>query len=529
MKIHSIVCLFFLLLLCSCQKKTETNRQQVRLNIGTEPPTLDARKASDTVSITMIKMCFEGLMRRAQDGSFEYGIAEKYEATEDKIHYIFYLRDANWWDGVKITAHDFEQTWKIILNPAFPSPFSNDLYVLKNGEAAKKGLCPLDEVGVKALNDQTLEITLDHPCPYIIDLISSHSFLAVPIHIAKKYPNWAENAGDHFVGNGPFKLTKWRHHNQLIFEKNPDYWDKDAVLIEEINFSIIPDEMTELNMYESGELDWAGCPLSNLPADALYALKKQNRLHCYPMAGVYYYVFNIKEPPFNNVNLRKAFTLAINRKDIIENITQSGQISATGFVPPIIRKQEIDFFKDHDLVEAKRLFDLALKEMGLDIQELPPITLSYNTTSGHHRIAQAIAQGWHKAFGVKIVLSNKEWKVFLDELSHGQFQVARMGGVSSFNDPISFLNLFRYENSCNNFSAWTNLEYSSLLDQADRTTDPVKRESILLEAEKIFLGEMPVAPIYFYTGSYLKKPHLKNISVTEFAEIDFKNGYLEKK
>lgn len=487
---------------------------------------MDPRKATDTTSISLIKMSFEGLLRR--EGSINaLGIAKSYSMSDDLCKITFILRDAEWWDGQKIRAQDFEESWKMILNPEFPSPFSNDLYVIKNGEAAKKGLCSLDQVGVKSIDDTTLEVTLEHPSPYILDLISSHSFLPVPYHIVSKNPNWADEAGQLYVGNGPFKLKSWRHHNHVIFEKNENYWDKDAVKLETIHFTIIPDETTELNMFESGDLHWAGNPLSTLPSDALQALKEQNRLNICPMAAVYYYVFNVKEAPFNNLHLRKAFAYAINRQEIVDNITQTDQVAATGFVPDIIRKYKIDYFQDADIEKAQWHFEKALEEMGLTQETFPPITLSYNTTAGHHRIAQAIAQQWYQAFGVKIILSNKEWKVFLDELAHRQFSVARMGGVASYNDPIAFLHLFRYEDSCHNVTGWTNPAFTALLDEADRTLDQTRRDQILREAEKIFIDEMPIAPIYYYTGSFLQNPKLKNVSTTEFFEIDFKYAYLE--
>ncbi len=511
---------------CGCQKKSTISRQVIHLNIGTEPPTLDARKASDTTSISLIKICFEGLMRRSQDQGFEKGMAEQVEISKDQKTYTFFFKKACWSDGQPVTAQDFEGTWKDILNPSFPSPFSNDLYILKNGEAAKKGLCALDQVGVKALDARTLQVELEHPSPYFFDLISTHSFLAVPQHIVKSHPEWADHAGIHFVSNGPYKLEEWRHHHEIVFKKNDLYWDKEVVSIEKIDFTIIADEMTELNMFESGQLDWAGHPLSSIPTDALQALK--GRLNIYPMAAIYYYIFNVNTPPFNNVHLRKAFTLAINRREITQNITQMEQTVATAFVPTVIRARPISYFKDNDVEEAKRLFDLALKEMGHTKETFPPIILSYNTMAAHHRIAQAIAEHWQQLFGVKVELKNMEWKVFLDQLSHKQFQVARMGGVAAYNDPIAFLHHFRYPNSMYNFAGWANPTFTALLNEADLIADEARRTELLEQAERIFIDEMPIAPIYFYTGGYLRNQNLKNVALSEFAEIDFKYAYLER-
>lgn len=528
MKILISICLLFFALV-GCQKKShpfDENRQVLRMNIHTEPPTLDARKATDTSSISIINTCFEGLMKRAKDGSIHPAIANKFKVSEDNLTYTFYLRDAKWWDGKPVTARDFENTWKTILSPNFGSGFANDLYVLKNARPAKIGEVSTDEIGVRAIDSKTLIVELEKPVPYFLDLIATHSFLAVPMHIATQYSHWADNCGPHFVGNGPYILDKWKHHNFMKLIKNPHYWDRDSVLLDEIELTIIEDETTELNMFESGELDWAGSPLSTLPTDALQALAADNRLQTYPLSGTYYYIFNVREPPFDNLNFRKAFALAINRQTIIDNITQSDQSPATSFIPPTIWKVE-SHFKDNDLAEANHLFDVALKEMGYTRQTLPTITLIYNTSSAHHKIAQAIQEQWFQAFGIRVKLANKEWKVFLDELSHKQFQVARMGGIASFKDPVTFFDLYKYPDSCNNFSGWSNPQFTHLIETAEKTTDPAKREEFLRAAEKIFMAEMPIAPIYYYTGTYVKKGYVKGILLTELSEADFKFAFLE--
>lgn len=525
-----ITCLCLALCLAfGCKKKTspiDENKQILRVNIHTEPPTLDARKATDTSSISVIHMCFEGLLKRGKGGEVQSAIAQDVKISEDKKVYTFTLRPAKWWDGKPVTAQDFELTWKTVLDPNFPSGFANDLYVIKNGHQAKMGLVPLNEVGVKALDAKTLQVELEYPIPYFLDLVASHSFLAVPHHITSVYPNWADGSGSLFVGNGPYKLTKWRHHNFIRLEKNDLYWDKETVSLQEIDMSIIEDPTTELNMFEAGELDWAGYPLSNLPTDALQALASTGRLNTLPISGTYYYAFNVKVAPFNNVNFRKAFSLAINRMTIIENITQSNQAPATGLIPPTIWKVDTHF-QDNDVQEARRLFALAMKEMGYTPETMPRITLIYNTCENHHKIAQAIQEQWFQAFGIRVKLANKEWKVFLDELSHGQFQVARMGGVAGFNDAMTFFDQYKYLNHSNNFTGWSNPKFTELLETAERTANAEEREKMMREAEKILISEMPIAPIYYYTGTYVKKNYVKGIELTEFNHGDYKFAFLE--
>jgi len=517
------------LVFCGCQKKMrpiDENKQILRLNIHTEPPTLDARKAIDTSSIAIINMCFEGLMKRGKDGAVKPAVASSVEISEENTVYVFRFRDSKWWDGKPVTAYDFETTWKTILSPKFPSGFAPELYIIKNGMQAKSGQVDLDEVGVKALDAHTLRVELDHPIPYFLDLVASHSFLAVPRHITKLSPHWADDSNSLFVGNGPYKLVEWKHHNNITLEKNEYYWEANKVTLEEIHLYIVQDEMTELNMFESDELDWAGQPLSTLPTDALQALSAEQRLHTYPMTGTYYYIFNVTQPPFDNLNFRKAFSLAIDRKAIIDNITQSKQMPATSFIPPTIWQVD-PHFEDNDVKEAKQLFSIALEEMGYTKETLPVITLIYNTSSAHHKIAQAIQEQWFRTFGIRVKLANMEWKVFLNELAHKQFQVARMGGVGTFNDPMTFFDLYKYPDSSNNYSGWSNVVFTSLIEEAEMTVDPIQRELLLRQAEKIFMDEMPIAPIYYYTGSYIKKKYVKGIELSEFSDANFKFAFLE--
>lgn len=515
------------LILIGCGKKDKSYRptsQELRLNLHSEPPTIDPRKATDTVSISILNLCFEGLTRTDPSGKPIPAAAEKIDISHDKKRYTFTLRDAKWSDGKPVTARDFETTWKTMLDPAFPCEFASDLYIIKNGKAAKSQKCSLDEVGIKALDDKTLQVDLEYPIPYFLSALATHTFFATPEHITSAYPNWTD---EHYVGNGAFQIKEWRHHNSISMEKNPEYWDRDNVKLEKVLFTLVEDETTELTMFENGELDWAGYPLSNLPTEALPTLAQNGELNSYNIAGTYYYIFNTKAFPFTNVNIRKAFSLAINRQAIVSNVTQMGQTPAMSLIPPTMWRDSSPYFKDNDLIEAKRLFALGLDELGITASELPELTLSYNTLVGHHKIAQAIQEQWNQAFGVRVKLENKEWKVFLDELRHHKFQVARMGGLANINDPITFLDFYRYLSSSNNHSQWNNPKFSELLEQADVTADEEKRISLLKAAEKVLMDDMPIAPIYFYTGVYLKKPYVKGIHLSDLNDLDLKWAYVE--
>lgn len=509
----------FLLLLTSfaCQGGSEQKRdgQELRLNIHTEPPTLDPRRATDCVSIFVIKQCQEGLMQRGHDGKPKPGLAERFEVSAEGTLYTFYLRDAAWSDGKPLTAHDFERSWKTLLDPTFPSEQAFELYLLKNGKAAKENKAPLESVGVKALDAKTLRIELEHPAPYFLSLITIHPFFPIP------------DPFDPYISSGPFRLKQWRHFDELTLEKNPSYWDAEKVRLETVHLCVIEDDQTELNLFESGQLDWAGHPFSNLPNDALPELHKRYTIHNLPLDATYLYSFNTQAYPFTNVNFRKALSLAIDRQTIVTNIGMSGQIPSTGLVPPTMWDEQPAPYFEENLERAQELFAKALDELGTTIEKLPPITISYNTMIGHHKIAQAIQQQWKRAFGLDVQLQNKEWKVFLDDVGHGNFQVARGGSSASIDDPIDFLDTFIYPTSNRNVSNWGNPEYTRLITLAKHTNDAKVRLQILRDAEKLLISEMPIAPIYTYRGTFISKPYVKNVYISHLGDMDIKHAYIE--
>lgn len=520
--------IILLLLLSGCGENNKAYRpasQEIRLNLATEPPSIDPRKAMDTTSLAVINLCFEGLTRSCPGGKMALAAAEKVDISPDQKRYIFTLRNAKWSDGTPVTANDFEKTWKTVLDPAFPSDYANDLYFILNAKAAKTHLCPVDEIGIAALDEKTLRIDLEHPTPYFLEILSTPSFFATPDHIIKQYRTWTI---EHYVGNGPFAMKEWKSHDRIILEKNPHYWDKENTKLERITFAMVEDQATELAMYENGELDWAGSPFSYLPTEALPSLSKNRDLHDHKISAVYYYIFNTQAFPFQNVNMRKAFSLAINREAIVANITQMEQSPAMGLIPPTMWQENLPYFKDGDTQEAKRLFKQGLEDLSLTAEQLPPIVLSYNTIALHHKIAQAIQEQWSTTFGIPIKLENKEWKVYLDDLRHHQFQVARMAAIAKFNDPISLLDFYRYESNSFNLSQWNHPQFTHLLNEADKTADPNQRTGFLREAEKIFMEEMPIAPIYYYTEKYLQKPYVKGIHFSKLGKLDLKWAYIEE-
>lgn len=508
-------------------KTSLADEQVFNINIKTEPPSLHPGKATDSTSSAVLDQVFEGLMRVNQDEEVEEAMAESYEISEDQTTYTFTIRDGvEWSNGDPVTAQDFEYAWKWILNPDnADTDYAYQLYYLKNGEAAKNGDVSVDEVGVTAKDDKTLVVELEQPTPYFLDLTAFYTYYPVNHKVVEgKDDKWALEAGEDYVTNGPFLLDSWSHKDKITLKKNPEYWDADTVKLETVNMFMIEDENTELQMYNNDELDWAGDPNGSVPLSAIPQLKEEGELNINPKAGVYYYAFNVKETPFDNANIRKAFALAINRQAIVENITKGEQQPAMAFVPPSIWEESNEgYFKDNDVEQAKEYLKKGLDELGLD--KLPTVKLSINTDESHAALAQAVQDMWRENLDVDVEIDNSEWNVFLDRMTNADFQTGRMGWIADFNDAINFLETHRVLGG-SNFSQWENKEFTKLLDDSRTITDPAERKEVLRKAEQIFMDEMPIAPVYFYTNVWLNKEKVKDINVSPLGRIQFKWGYI---
>ncbi|MDO6850777.1 peptide ABC transporter substrate-binding protein [Priestia megaterium] len=504
--------------------------QELRVNIKTEPFSLNPGLANDSTSSNVLLQTFEGLTRIGKDGKPENAMAKDVKVSDDQTKYTFTIRDdAKWSNGDPVTAKDFEYAWKWALDPKNESQYAYQLYYVKNAQAANEGKGSLDDVAVKATDDKTLEVTLENPTPYFLELTAFYTYFPVNTKIAESNEKWYTNAGDNYTSNGPFKLKTWKHNDKIELVPNENYWDKDAVKLKKVEMYMINDNNTELSMFKNGELDWAGMPTGQLPADALPELKKDGSLNIQEIAGTYWYKFNTEQKPLDNVNIRKALAYAIDRKGITEQITKDGSVPAMAAVPPTMFKDnKKGYFKDNDVKKAKEYLEKGLKEMGLkDASELPAIKVSYNTDEKHAKIAQAVQDMWKKNLGIKVQLDNSEWAVYIEKLHQGDYQVGRMGWLGDFNDPINFLELFRDKKGGNNDTNWENPEYKKLLIDSQKETDPKKRQAMLKKAEGIFMDEMPVAPIYFYTNAWVQDKQLKDVVMSGLGDIQIKWAHFE--
>ncbi|BBH20925.1 oligopeptide-binding protein OppA [Paenibacillus baekrokdamisoli] len=535
-------------LLSACGSKKEENGGQTsssdqtfRMNLTSEPPTLDVAQVQDNVSFTVLSGLFEGLTRMDAKGNIVPGVAEKWDVSADGKHFTFHLRkDAKWSNGDPVTAHDFEYSWKRTLDPNLnpPAPYAYQLYYIKNAQNYNikadnpNHISDPNQLGVKATDDYTLDVELENPTPYFLNITAF--FTTFPVHkSAKDNPNWAAEAKG-YIGNGPFKLASWKHGDSIELVPNEYYNKKAEIKLTSVKFAMYKDPNTELNAYKTGQLDWAGMPTGSIPAEQLAkAIKDKNpELNIKGIASTYYYLFNNTKKPFNNAKVRKALSMAINRTDLVEKVAKGGQQPAYGFVSTGIHgvKEEYrtevpaNFFKE-DVAEAKKLLAEGLAEEGL--KSMPAFSLSFNEGL-HKNVAEAIADMWKTNLGITVNLELQEWKVFLKNRQSLNFDIARSGWGADYNDPMTFIDMYTSKGG-NNDIGFKNPEYDALVKEANSTNDQQKRVDAMAKAEKILIGDnMAIMPIWNYTSSELVKPYVKNYVVDYSGNVDYSHISIEK-
>lgn len=522
---------------CSSQSKTATtsqgqSEQVLNLNLGEEPPTLDPQKATDEVSITVLNAVLEGLVRYNKDGKIEKGsgLAKDWKISDDGLTYTFYLKDAKWSDGNPITAYDFEYAWKRALDPKTGSQYAYQLYYIKGAEEYNSGKGSADQVGVKALDDKTLQVTLKAPAPQFLGLTSFVTYLPLEKSVYEKYGDKVGSDPSTMVFSGPFIIKEWNHEQNIVLEKNPNYWDKDNVKLDKINFSMIKDNNSLVQNYDTGALDSIF-----IPGDYIDKYKDSPEFHTYALATVWYLQFNNKDKIFKNANIRKAFTLAVNRELFVKEVMKNGSIPAEAVVPPGIPGYNGDFrseagpgyFKDNDVAQAKEYLQKGLQELGLS--KLPTIKFLTGDSDTAKKYSVALQQMWNQALGVQVEIQNVAFKVRLDMMDRGDYQIVLAGWGADYNDPMTFLDMWETNNG-NNTAFYSNPEYDKLIEQAKVNGDPKSRVEEMIQAEKILMEDMPIGPLWFQARAYVVKPYVKNLYFPAFGpDWEMKWTYIEGK
>jgi oligopeptide transport system substrate-binding protein len=485
--------------------------KELRWNLATEPPSVDPAVSTDTTSIQVIQALFLGLTDY-DDATMAVvpELATSWEASEDGLTYTFHLRnDVVWTNGRKVTAHDVEYAVKRTLDPATASSYAYVLWIIEGAEAfndEQGGTA--DGVGVKALDDYTVEFKLIQPAGYFPSIAGMWVCKPVPRETIEQYgDSWTE-AGN-IVTNGAYELATWEHDSHLILVKSPTYYNVSNVKIDQIYCYMIEEDSTAMSMYEAGDLDSTSPPLEDMDrVKADPVLSKE--LTIAPDLCTYYYGFNNEKPPFDNVLVRKAFASAIDRQSLIDFVLKGEQKPAQTFTCPGIFGH-VDGVADeigHPYsVEQAQLY---LAQAGYPNGEgFPEVTLMYNTSEGHAKIAQFVAQSFMDTLNVKVNIINQEWGVYLQTCREDAPQIYRMGWCADYPDANNWVNEVFHSASGSNYANYNNPAYDALVEQAARETDPDVRLDLYRQAETLLVDtDTAIAPIYFYTIVNLTKPYV---------------------
>ena len=523
--------------------------------IASEPQTIDPALNSAVDGAIMTQHMFEGLMKWSdsgnpvnEKGNMNYaalaaGQAESYEKTDNgdgTVTYTFKIRsDAKWSDGQSVTANDFVYSWQRLANPLTAADYCYMIDMVQGYAAVNAGEADPTTLGVSAPDESTFVVNLTYDCPYFLEICAFPAAFPVRQDIIEAYGDtWTtDDNSSHYISNGPWKLAEWVHDSYIKMVPNEYHYDAANLGPNSLTFQLMEDQNSMLAAYRSGDLQF----IEDMPVDEIAGLLASGELNIVDYIGTYYVCYQTQAAPFDNALVRQAFTLAIDSKYIVEQVTQTGQVPATGFVPAGIYDADAngDDFRtvggdywdapvddatyQANCEKARQL----LAEAGYPNGEgFPTVTYLYNTSDAHKAVGEALQQMWQEELGVTVQLQNQEWNAFLETRKKGEYQIARNGWIADYNDPCSFLDMW-YTGGGNNDAQYSNPEYDAMIDAAKATSDPAERMSYFHQAEDIIIGQdWALGPIYFYTQKYMMADDISGAFYTPLGYFIF--GYCTK-
>ncbi len=496
---------------------------------GTEPKGIDPHLVTGVPENHVISSLIEGLVAYHPTNDLEAapGMAETWESNSDYTVWTFHLRDAQWTNGDPVVASDWVYSWQRMLSPELGAEYAPSLYVIKNAEKFNKGeIKDFSQVGVKALDPKTLQVTLEGATSYFPLMLEHYAFFPVNPRAVEEHGGMLNRQSgwstlENFVGNGPFKLTKWVTNQVIEVERNPTYWDAKTVKLNGIRFYPIDNVNAEETMFRNGMLHLT----NNVMPDKIPFFKKTmpDKIRIDPYLGSYFYRINTTRKPFGDPRVRRALALSLNKQLIVDKVTKGGQLPATGFVPPAIPGYQTSKTVQFDPDEARRLLAEAGYPGG---KGFPQVEIMINTSEAHRKIAEAIQELWRRELGIKVGIYNQEWKVYLDNQINLNYDISRAGWIGDYVHPSTFIDMFTTGNGNNN-TGWSNPQYDALVNRARRATSEEQRLDLLHQAEEVLLQDMPIIPIYWYTRTYLKDPRVQGWYPTLTDNHPYKHVWLK--
>ena len=492
----------------------ESKAKELAVVVGPEPDTIDPALNSSVDGGTYIVHAFEGLMTLDENAQPVPGQAKSVDISEDRLTYTFHLRDGlKWSDGSDLTASDFVYSWNRVINPETAADYEGIFECVEGYDEGK--------LNVVAEDDKTLVVKLKADTPYFQELCAFPAYAPVKQAVVEANPDgWTQDAAT-YIGNGPYRMKEWKHNSYIEMEKNPDYWNADAVVSDKIKFVLMEDDAAQLAAYETGDV----VMIDSVPNDEIAALKEKSDFHMDGQLGVYYISFNVQDEIMSNRLLRKALTLAIDRTYLVEQIGQAGQQEAGAYVPlglsdadPSEEFREVggNYYDPTDYEGNLELAKEALAEAGYPNGEgLPTIEYLYNEGTAHQQIGEALQNMWSK-IGVNCELVSQEWATFLNTRKMGDYQIARNGWLADFNDPITFLDMWTTGDG-NNDAQWSDVEYDRLIKEVQASSDRTERIEKMHEAEDLMFEDWMLCPLYFYTDIYMLKDNVKGFYASKLG------------
>jgi oligopeptide transport system substrate-binding protein len=480
-----------------------------------DPETLDVQKGSVVTEAHLSRDLWDGLMIHNAKGEVVYGVAESHKETGNGTVFTFKLRaNAKWSNGDDFKASDYVFAFRRIINPDTGAKYANILYPIKNAEKVNKKQdgVKLEDLGVKAIDDKTLEITLERPTPYFLELLTHQT--GYPVHEASVKKHGADyTKPENWVSNGAYVLKEWTPNSHIRMDKNPNFHDAANVQIERIMYYPTPDYAAASRRFMAGELHFT----TDIPADQTKFLKEKlgDQVKIAPYLGTYYLAFNMAKKPFDDLRVRQALSMAIDREFIAEQIWGGTMLPAYSFVPPGIGnygKPAAPDWADRSPIDREDTAKKLLAAAGFGPGKPLKVEIRYNTTDNNRRTVVAVADQW-KQIGVETTFINTDARThfaFLRE--RGDFDAARAGWIGDYSDPQNFLFLFQKDNTGFNYARFENAEFEGLMKDAEKETDLKKRADIMLKAEQIIAREQPYASVLFYSTKNLVSNKLQGFS-----------------
>lgn len=510
-----------------CAKKTSADFAFLN---GTEPESIDPVLITGQPEFRVVDCLFEGLLRLNAKGEAEPGLAERWEVSQDKLVYTFFLRPGiKWSNGEPITVEDFINSWERALRPSTASLYAQQLWYIKNARPYNEGkLTDFAQVGVKVLDAASVQITLEAPTPFFLDLAAFPTLRPVHLGSLKKYGEDQWLKPGRIVTSGAYTVEEWRIYDRIRMVKNPHYWDHNNVALKTVDALALDDPMAMFNFMHTGQAQLM-LDKSSIPTALIGEMKNHPYFHPAPFLGNYFLRFNCTKGPFKDPRVRQAVALAIDKAAITERITRLGEVPATSLVPPGCAGYTPPPGPGYDLEKARQLLAEAGHPGG---KNFPNVTYLYNKKDIDNSVAVELQNMLKQGLGINLSLVNQEWKVYLGSLNTLNYDIARSSWVGDYNDPNTFLDMFITDGG-NNRTGWSNKQYDGLIAAAAKELDPARRYAILAEAETLLVsGESVIAPLYYYVGVQMYDPqtvggveaNLLDVHPIQFVYLKDKSG-----